>query len=127
LDIPFILIFLSPRDWTPSLSESRYSNCEQSQPCPQRLCLRSGAVSKPRPVPETKTWNEDINFGLHVNAPLRKHFVGGSYFLRVESTLSLAPSFISIVFKSLISFVIFINSSLVCRIFISSFSAVLSK
>jgi hypothetical protein len=38
--------------------------------------LRSGAVSKPRPVPDTKTWNEDINFGLHVNAPLSKHFVG---------------------------------------------------
>ena len=41
----------------------------------QRLCLRSGAVSKPLPVPDTKSWNEDINFGLHVNAPLRKHFV----------------------------------------------------
>jgi hypothetical protein len=52
----------------------------ETRPAPgaQRLCLRSGAVSKPRPVPDTKTWNEDINFGLHVNAPLRKHFVVGS-------------------------------------------------
>jgi hypothetical protein len=44
--------------------------------CSQHLCLRSGAVSKPRPVPDTKTLNEDMNFGQHVTAPLKKHFVG---------------------------------------------------
>jgi hypothetical protein len=46
-----------------------------SAPGTQRVCLRSGAISKPRPVPDTKTRNEDINFGLHVTAPLSKHFV----------------------------------------------------
>ena len=52
-------------------------NCPRSWPnWPQRLCLRSGALPKLRPVHDTKTWNEDINFGLHVSAPLRKHFVG---------------------------------------------------
>jgi hypothetical protein len=43
--------------------------------CPQHLCLRSGALPKPRPVPDTKTLNEDMNFGQHVTAPLKKHFV----------------------------------------------------
>jgi hypothetical protein len=29
------------------------------------------------PCPRHKTLNEDINFGLHVTAPLKKHFVVG--------------------------------------------------
>ena len=48
----------------------------------------SEAASCPRP----KTLNEDINFGLHLTAPLKKHFVGSCRALL--RTLFVAMSFV---------------------------------
>jgi hypothetical protein len=43
----------------------------------QRLCLRSGGLSKPRPVPETKRGTKITLIAYTSPPPLRKHFVGG--------------------------------------------------
>jgi len=43
---------------------------------PQRLCLRSGGLSKPRPVHVNKRYKINIAKHLDVTPPLRKHFVG---------------------------------------------------
>ncbi|MCX8489842.1 MAG: hypothetical protein ORN54_02120, partial [Cyclobacteriaceae bacterium] len=44
----------------------------------QRLCFCSGALPKPRPVPEPKRDTKIKTYSLHVTAPLQKHFVGSS-------------------------------------------------
>ncbi|MDH4297932.1 MAG: hypothetical protein OEV74_16760, partial [Cyclobacteriaceae bacterium] len=52
--------------------------------------FRNGGLSKPRPVPETKTLNEDNTYSLYVTPPLRKHFVGSCRVLLHTSFVALS-------------------------------------
>jgi hypothetical protein len=56
------------------------------------VCVCAVVGFRSRHCPRGQTLNEDNTLNLHVTPPLRKHFVGGSLYIRLSNFILHSPN-----------------------------------